>query len=169
MATNQMSTMTRGVETIIGYNFSDPLILWEALQAAGSGVTSAGIRRFPDGNKRLAVLGDTILKLVLVGHWYDSAGVRGIVGMIRWYFRASDVTLGRASDIVSSVGSNTNLDRVGRLHGLDTYVSRNPSQGHYISPATMSATVEAILGGVYIDGGIDNASQVMQLLGLVAP
>lgn len=78
MAANQMSNMTRGVERIIGYSFTDPLILWEALQAAGSGVTSAGTRRFADGNKRLAVLGDTILELVLVEEWYDSADVRGM-------------------------------------------------------------------------------------------
>ena len=78
MASNQMSNMTRGVESIIGYSFTDPLILWEALQAAGSGVRSAGTRRFADGNKRLAVLGDTILKLVLVEEWYDSLDVRGM-------------------------------------------------------------------------------------------
>lgn len=75
----QMSNTTQGVENIIGYNFSDSLILWEALQAAGSTVRSAGTRRFPDGNKRLAVLGDTILKLVLVSEWYNSADARGIV------------------------------------------------------------------------------------------
>ena len=74
-----MSNMTHGVESIISYNFSDSLILWEALQAAGSTVRSAGTRRFPDGNKRLAVLGDTILKLVLVSEWYNSADARGIV------------------------------------------------------------------------------------------
>lgn len=79
MATVQMSTTTHGVEAIIGYNFNDPLILWEALQAASSSVSRAGTRRFPDGNKRLAVLGDAILKLVLVGEWYGSPDVRGLL------------------------------------------------------------------------------------------
>lgn len=32
----------------------------------------------------------------------------------------------------------------------------------------MTATVEAILGAVYLDGGIENASQVMETLGLVS-
>lgn len=79
MSTTHMSNTTRQVEVIIAYTFTDPLILWEALQAAGSTVRSAGTRRFPDGNKRLAVLGDTVLKLVLVGEWYDSPDARGIL------------------------------------------------------------------------------------------
>lgn len=81
MATAQMVNITSAVENIIGYSFSDPLILWEALQAAGAS-RAAGTRRFPDGNKRLAVLGDTILKLVLVQEWYDSADARGMMGHI---------------------------------------------------------------------------------------
>ena len=32
----------------------------------------------------------------------------------------------------------------------------------------MRATVEAILGAVYLDGGIDSVSQVMETLGLVS-
>ena len=82
MATTQILNVTRGVERVIGHSFNDPLILWEALQAAGSSVRSAGSRRFPDGNKRLAILGDTILKLVLVSRWYDSADIRGSWGLL---------------------------------------------------------------------------------------
>ena len=69
---------------------------------------------------------------------------------------------------MQQVGSNVNLDRTGRLYGLDVFVCRNPSQGADVPPVTMAATVEAILGAVYLDGGIDNVSQVMQTLGLVA-
>lgn len=79
MSTTHMSNTKSQVEVIIAYTFTDPLILWEALQAAGSTVRSAGTRRFPDGNKRLAVLGDTVLKLVLVGEWYDSPDARGML------------------------------------------------------------------------------------------
>lgn len=71
--------------------------------------------------------------------------------------------------MLQQVGSNANLDRVGRLNGLDAFICRNPSQGGHISPVTMTATVEAILGAVYLDSGIDNVSQVMQTLGLVFP
>ena len=168
MATNQMLCKIGGAEANIGYTFNDPLKLWEALQAAGSGNCLAGDRRFADGNKRLAMLGDAILKLVLVEDWYNSLFVRGI-----WPFLtttvapASDTGLERASDIVARVGSNANLDRVGRLRWLGDFICGNPAQAGYISPKTMSDTVEAILGAVYLDGGIHKVSQVMQNLGLV--
>ena len=85
MASDLMVNMTGGVESIIGYCFTDPLILWEALQATGSGISVAGTRRFPEGNKRLAVLGDTILKLVLVEQWYHSTDVRGTLEFFIYY------------------------------------------------------------------------------------
>ncbi|MCJ1479872.1 hypothetical protein MMC06_000026 [Schaereria dolodes] len=139
----------QGAETAIGYRFKDPQILWEALQAAGSSVRRAGEREIRDGNKRLALLGDTILKLVLVEDWYNSQRARV-----------------DADQAIQNIGSNANLDRVGREHGLSTLINTNPSQGSFVSPVTMSATVEAILGAVYLDDGMETVKQVMQTLGL---
>lgn len=168
MATNQMLSKVGGIEAIIGYTFDDPLKLWEALQAAGSGICSAGDRRFADGNKRLAVVGDAILRLVLVEDWYKSLSVRGVSPFLSpTVAPASDTGLERASDIVAHVASNDNLVRVGRLHWLDNFICGNPSQAGYIPPKTMADTVEAILGAVYLDGGIQCVGQVMKTLGLV--
>lgn len=61
MATNDMDTILQAVQNIIGYRFKEREILWEAMQAAGFNVRSAGDRTFADGNKRLAVIGDTVL------------------------------------------------------------------------------------------------------------
>ncbi len=72
-----MMDTIREVENTIGYNFTDHLIVWEAMQAAGSGVFLVGNRRIPDGNKRLAVLGDTILQLALLEEWYSGGEARG--------------------------------------------------------------------------------------------
>lgn len=72
-----MSVANVAVEAIIGYQFNDPSLLTEALQASGSPVRSAGTRAIPDGNKRLALLGDTVLKLALLDHWYEAGHPRG--------------------------------------------------------------------------------------------
>ncbi len=67
------------VEMIIDHNFSDKTWLSEALQlqAAGSGLTRAGDRAVRDGNKRLALVGDTLLKLILVLDGYNEGASRG--------------------------------------------------------------------------------------------
>ena len=79
MAANNMDTILQAVQDIIGYRFKERLILWEAMQAAGSNVRYAGDREFMDGNKRLAVIGDTVLQLVLAEQWYNGGTSRGIL------------------------------------------------------------------------------------------
>lgn len=66
-----------GLQTAIGHNFQDADIAWEALQAPGSGIFQVGARPIPDGNKRLVLLGDAVLKLVLVGQNYDQGLSKG--------------------------------------------------------------------------------------------
>lgn len=85
----QMAPAVSLVQKTIGHEFRNALYIWEALQAPGSIVRSGqiqgvgtkrhsvGFQRFTDGNRRLAVLGDTVLKLALVGDWYKGEGVRG--------------------------------------------------------------------------------------------
>lgn len=71
-----MALAVQGVQDIIGYTFADPYLVREAISAAGS-IVSAGTRRFPNGNKRLAILGDTVLQLALAEDWYDGTEPRG--------------------------------------------------------------------------------------------
>ena len=72
-----MSAANVAVQGIIVYQFNDLSLLTEALQAPGSLVMYAGARVLPDGHKRLALLGDTVLKLALLDHWYAGGGSRG--------------------------------------------------------------------------------------------
>lgn len=90
MTALRMFPTVRKVQSRIGYDFKNAHYVWEALQAPGSIVRSGevegagterhsvGFQRFPDGNRRLAVLGDTVLKLALVEDWYGGDGVRGM-------------------------------------------------------------------------------------------
>ena len=69
--------ITSEVEEKLGYPFQNPEILWEALQAPGSIGGNLPGRDLTDGNKRLALLGDAALKLVLLKRWYREGGSRG--------------------------------------------------------------------------------------------
>lgn len=64
------------LERRLGHIFDNPNLLWEALQAAGNGVTQIGERKIEDGNKKLAMLGDTILKMALLRDWFVSGDSR---------------------------------------------------------------------------------------------
>ena len=69
---------------------------------------------------------------------------------------------------MSDVGSNANLDRIGRANGLDPLINKNPSDGDaLVAPLTMAGTVEAIIGAVYLDSNMKRVTEVMQNLGLM--
>lgn len=50
--------------------------------------------------------------------------------------------------------------------GLERYIAKAPGAGGQVSPKTMSDTVEAIIGAVYLDGGVDAVQAVAGNLGI---
>jgi dsRNA-specific ribonuclease len=56
---------------------------------------------------------------------------------------------------------------VGRRIGLERCINPNPSQKGEISDKFVSDTVEAIIGAVFLDGGLEAAVEVMEALGLL--
>ena len=60
------------VELILQYRFSNHNLLDEALLAAGASVSSKDIKGDPQGNKRLALLGDSVLQEAVLEPWYNS-------------------------------------------------------------------------------------------------
>lgn len=67
----------RRAQEILQYDFENIDRLIEALQAPGSALNNIHGRRLPDGNKRLAILGDTVIKTVALSQWYDTEDDRG--------------------------------------------------------------------------------------------
>lgn len=65
------------VQAILGHQFTNPQLLLEALKAAGSGFTSYHNRSAVDGNKRLAHVGNALLRITLLDDWYQSGAERG--------------------------------------------------------------------------------------------
>lgn len=58
------------LEHKLNHTFADPTLLQEALQTKGNGITQIGDRKIEEGNKRLALLGDSVLSLALLRDWY---------------------------------------------------------------------------------------------------
>ncbi|KAL9635981.1 MAG: hypothetical protein Q9164_003120 [Protoblastenia rupestris] len=157
-----MTPTVLALQKILRYKFTNASLLWEAVQAPGSivktgEITTAGLeyhsegfQSMPDGNKRLAVVGDVALKMALVEEWYMSGKSRE-----------------RVSRIVSDVGSNTSLVEVGRRHGFEQFINVHPAQRGTVWPLTMAGTVEAVFGAVYLDSGMESVTNVMRVLGLM--
>jgi hypothetical protein len=76
MAAGRVTDAIEGLESILGLSFTDKHVLLESLLTPGCGIARAGARSCPDGNKRLAVLGDTVLKLLVITDHYDTGAPR---------------------------------------------------------------------------------------------
>ncbi|KAL8994158.1 MAG: hypothetical protein Q9188_007146, partial [Gyalolechia gomerana] len=99
-------TATHACEAILGYTFHHPLHLYEALLASGSALTLGPHPRFRSGNKRLAIIGDRILDLLLSLAWYPTGEERLTFDTLR-----------------NNVTSNKNLEAVGTRNGLGSFVT----------------------------------------------
>ncbi|KAH8743087.1 ribonuclease III domain-containing protein [Diaporthe sp. PMI_573] len=126
-------------QKILGYEFKDPSLLWEALQAPGSGVLfSAGRMYTNEGNKPLAGIGDILLSLYIK----DRA-------------RNHRQPVGVATDNVKAAANNHRLAEICDANELTACINGNPAQQGAISPRTKGDTVEAVIGAVYKDGNND--------------
>ncbi|KAL8909412.1 MAG: hypothetical protein Q9207_000247 [Kuettlingeria erythrocarpa] len=141
---------TYACEKTLGYSFEDILLLWEALQADGALISRGSMPRYRAGNKRLAIVGDRVLELLLSLKWYDT-----------YQDRLTYTTLSQ------SINSNKSLDFIGRRNHLDRYITL-PDSAKGVALKTMTATVEAIIGAAYIDGGLDAAKTVLESLRIEA-
>ncbi|OQV03062.1 Ribonuclease III domain-containing protein isoform 3 [Cladophialophora immunda] len=149
MTTNEAKVAA--CESIINYEFQDPILCLQALQASGHAIWwhHGFVRVYK--NDRLAVFGDAVAKAAVCRRWFDSGRNKG-----QW------------TQVEQALLGNSNLSAVGRRHGLQDCVILN--QGTVsVSDKTMATTVEAILGAVLIDGGNEALGAVLITLGLTHP
>ncbi|KAK6498286.1 hypothetical protein TWF506_004525 [Arthrobotrys conoides] len=128
--TNQAS-----VQKIIGYNFKRIHLLAEALEAAGRAVDHD--TGSVDGNKRLALVGDAVLRLILVDEWYSSKGSRE-----------------GADKMLKEFASNRRLQECAEKINIVFYILPNPTraaQKEKVPKKTSASTIEALVGAVWLD------------------
>ncbi|EMD85659.1 hypothetical protein COCC4DRAFT_208854 [Bipolaris maydis ATCC 48331] len=126
------------VETILQYHFSNSELLDEALLAAGAAASSKDIEGDVQGNKRLALLGDSVLQEVVLEPWYNS-----------------EESTDKGHDRVKNLCRNTKLSQIAHRSGISSYITKNPSQEGQVPQETAASTIEALVGAIYLDSGKD--------------
>ena len=133
-------------EERLHYKFADQSLLQLALTHPSKGSPH---------NQRLEFLGDAVLGLVVARHLYQ-----GNPGLSE----------GDLSLLKNSVVSNSNLAQVAReieLTNCIEYDSSTLKRGIQEVDSIHADVVEAIIGAVLLDGGFDQAAQVVRRLGLL--
>ncbi len=163
MAQSEKGIRIYAVETLVQYRFHNPALLWEALQGPSVIIDSTGKPVPPDGNKRLAIVGDAAIRLALAENWYPGKTSKGkfTVTESNILFRLMQ-SLGNFSNIATAVGSNANLNKIGLEIGLERFIYG------VFGGKTIADTVEAILGAVFLDSGLKKVKDVMDTLDLVS-
>jgi ribonuclease-3 len=128
----------RECEARIGYRFSDPGLLVQAL-------THSSIKT-PDNpsNERLEFLGDSVLGLVMTEFLYN-------------FFQEQDE--GELTQIKSVVVSTVVLSKESERLGLDAFynVGKGVTRRRKFPPSLLANVFEAVIAAIYKDGGLEQA------------
>lgn len=133
------------LEDRIGHSFSDPALLRLALTHRS--VSSDDPAR--NDNERLEFLGDAVLQLVVTDLLYES------------YPQLAE---GQMAKVRAAVVSRDTLAEVARSLDLGAYVELAPSEeatGGREKVSILADTAEAVIGAIYLDGGLEPARRVV--------
>lgn len=127
------------VEQLIGYKFIDKDLLQKALTRQ-----SYANEYNCDSYEKLEFLGDAVIGCLVSRYLYD---------------KYPELDIGHYSQIKSRVVSETSLSRIYSQLQLQPFVIFGKSEIHNSTTSTKlgSDIIEAIIGAVYLDGGIENA------------
>ena len=126
------------LEEVIGYKFRDKELLTEALTHKSHATERGGLRH----NERLEFLGDSVL---------------GLVVSYYLFLKHPSEDEGFLSKAKSAIVSRANLARWAELIKLGHYI--NLGAGEHLSGGSkrhsiLANAMEAVLGAVYLDGGL---------------
>lgn len=133
------------LEERLGYTFTEPALLRLALTHRS--VTAEDPAR--NDNERLEFLGDAVLQLVVTDLLYGS------------YPQLAE---GQMAKVRAAVVSRGALAEIARFLGLGEFVELAPSEeatGGRDKDSILADAVEAVIGAVFLDGGIEPARNVI--------
>jgi ribonuclease-3 len=152
------ASLTSDLEDAIDYRFLDKALLHQALSHRS--VERRGLKRvatkfgpvegaLTSSNERLEFLGDSILGFLVT----------------KVLFRASpSLSEGSMSRVRSNLVKNESLARKARLLNIPTHLrmdDRELRQGLADESGPLADAMEALIGAVFLDGGIDSAERVV--------
>lgn len=142
-----------GVEKVFDYYFKDKIICAESVQmAAPEALLSIKGHEYSIAhNKRLELVGDKIMDLVLSQRWYQVRNQNGQTSPVRTW-----------NDIHKSLVSNEALAMRSFKLGLDAFVV--PASGVHVTKNMMADAFEAMVGAVSLDAGEDAIEAVHDVL-----
>ncbi|HUU61547.1 MAG TPA: ribonuclease III [Acidimicrobiia bacterium] len=135
-----MSGAPSRLEEALGHTFSDRSLLERALTHRSHDPAFS--------NERLEFLGDSVLEFVVTGYLYASSGLdEGMMTKVR----------------VSVVSRAALVEVAGRIGVGEAVVlgSGEAEAGGRRKASILADTLEALLGAVYLDGGIESARRVV--------
>ncbi len=135
-----MKKIKPALEKKIGYQFNDRSLLNSALSHRSVG---------RDNNERLEYLGDAILGFVIASALYE---------------QFPQATEGELSRLRATLVRGVTLADVARSLNLSDYLNLGPGElksGGGRRESILAGAIEAVIGAVYIDGGIDVAKKLI--------
>ena len=140
-----MPTNTSSLERQIDYTFSDPSLLEKALKHSS---LNLGL----ENNQRLEFLGDSVLGLIIAETLYT---------------KFPDAEEGKLDRMRASIVSGQALAKKASFLNLDQFLKVSDAQRKSCSQPSQSMledTLEAVIGAVYMDGGLKAAQRSILLL-----
>ncbi|OAL49006.1 ribonuclease III [Pyrenochaeta sp. DS3sAY3a] len=122
------------IQKRLHYSFKNAQLLQEAFIADGATNSRHDIEGPPAGNKRLALVGDAVLRLSIFDDWFPSGD-----------------STANGHELLQEVATNDQLQHVAKNWHLQNWLTENPSQAGQAQKTTLASTVEAIIGAVWID------------------
>ncbi|WP_332310646.1 ribonuclease III [Alkalibacter mobilis] len=141
---------TKKIESIIGYKFGDKRLLKKAMTHSSYINEKSNM----ENNERLEFLGDAVLEVIISDYLYKNCPSK---------------TEGELTKIRAKIVCTESLSSVSAHNDFGKYILMGKGEentGGRERKSILANTFEAIIGAVYLDGGIQDAEKV--ILGLLS-